>query len=682
MVNTKKFSEFSVALQNNSDQEVVGLEAGVNIRSDRFLTWTTAGRPASPFNGLLGFNTTLQQYEFWDSVALAWTQLEDSGDISGLLALLASHAVGEGASLIGLQNQSGVTNKTVQDLANATFIAQTDNGTLQNAQFLGSLTTGIVKNTTTTGVLSISAPITSIDNLTTVANNLIYTTASNTYAVITPVASSLLVSSAGGVPSWSNTQVPGFTMIGNLILNGDASQALQAVTLQQLQAAVLNSHAACLVSTTANLAGYTYANGVSGVGATLTAGANGAFSSDGVSPALNSRIFVPFQTSQLENGIYVLTQVGTAGTPAILTRAADFDSTAEINAGDVVSVVSGTLYGGTTWMMTQTLPVVVGTTAITFSNITNTGALLIANNLSELTATASIARANISAAKSGANSDITSMTGLTGVLQAPTLIASSAGLAVLEFVYLASSVNHLYIQNAPTGQRPAISVTGTDSAIPIHIATKNSDVHLTDNVLTVAPALRFYNAAATHFTGLKVATAQATDLTLILPAVDGSANFIMKTNGSAVLSFTNGSQIAGTATNDNASAGNIGEFISSIIAQATPVAYVNNTAINVTSISLTAGDWDVWGNIALVSAGAAAVGILSWTSTTSATAPDASLYSGIVHTAALISASSGANAPYRRYSLSATTTIYLGAYVTNTGAVGSVCGAIYARRAR
>lgn len=39
----------------------------------------------------------------------------------------------------------------------ATYITQTTNGTLTNEQALGSLSTGIVKNTTTTGVLSIAA---------------------------------------------------------------------------------------------------------------------------------------------------------------------------------------------------------------------------------------------------------------------------------------------------------------------------------------------------------------------------------------------------------------------------------------------------------------------------------------------------------------------------------------------
>src|SRR5690554_6188537 len=42
-----------------------------------------------------------------------------------------------------------------------------------------------------------------------------------------------------------------------------------------------NTHPACNFGTTTNLAGYTYDNGASGVGATLTAGSNGAFSTDG-----------------------------------------------------------------------------------------------------------------------------------------------------------------------------------------------------------------------------------------------------------------------------------------------------------------------------------------------------------------------------------------------------------------
>ena len=57
------------------------------------------------------------------------------------------------------------------------------------------------------------------------------------------------------------------------------------------------------------------------------------------------------------------------------------------------------------------------------------------------------------------------------------------------------------------------------------------------------------------------------------------------------------SEIRGTTTNDNAAAGYVGEYTESIIAQGSAVSLTTATAANVTSISLTAGDWDVWGGI-------------------------------------------------------------------------------------
>jgi hypothetical protein len=57
----------------------------------------------------------------------------------------------------------------------------------------------------------------------------------------------------------------------------------------------LNIHAASYAATTAAL-NATYSNGTAGVGATLTnAGTQAAFSTDGVSPALNDRILVKDQ---------------------------------------------------------------------------------------------------------------------------------------------------------------------------------------------------------------------------------------------------------------------------------------------------------------------------------------------------------------------------------------------------
>lgn len=60
-------------------------------------------------------------------------------------------------------------------------------------------------------VQAYDAGLNSIAGLTTVANNIIYTTASDTYAVITPANSSLLVTSGAGVPSLSTAIPDGVT---------------------------------------------------------------------------------------------------------------------------------------------------------------------------------------------------------------------------------------------------------------------------------------------------------------------------------------------------------------------------------------------------------------------------------------------------------------------------------------
>jgi hypothetical protein len=60
--------------------------------------------------------------------------------------------------------------------------------------------------------------------------------------------------------------------------------------------------------------------------------------------------------------------------------------------------------------------------------------------------------------------------------------------------------------------------------------------------------------------------------------------------------------IIGTAAVGNANAGSVGEYVSSIIASGSAVSMTTGTSVNLTSISLTAGDWDVWGSMFFVSA--------------------------------------------------------------------------------
>ena len=139
----------------------------------------------------------------------------------------------------------------------------------------------------------------------------------------------------------------------------------------------INFHQACSYATTTALPSVNYANGTGGVGATLTATANGALVIDGytfVSPGdLNKRVLIKNQSSGLENGVYTVTQVGNTspGAPFILTRATDFDTAGsgvdQIDQGDFFLITSGTANANTSWVQQTPLPITVGTTAIVFT---------------------------------------------------------------------------------------------------------------------------------------------------------------------------------------------------------------------------------------------------------------------------------------------------------------------------
>jgi len=115
----------------------------------------------------------------------------------------------------------------------------------------------------------------------------------------------------------------------------------------------------------------TYANGSSGVGATLTASANGVFTVDGATPAATQRILIKDQTVAAQNGVYTVTSAGSVSTAWVLTRATDYDLSAEMNAGDGFYIELGSTLTNTLWVQTTPAPIVVGTDSLVFTQFAN-----------------------------------------------------------------------------------------------------------------------------------------------------------------------------------------------------------------------------------------------------------------------------------------------------------------------
>lgn len=159
----------------------------------------------------------------------------------------------------------------------------------------------------------------------------------------------------------------------------DTTQAASGTTKKYIRSDELNyylhaqgltTYAATRVATTGALT-VVYANGTLGVGATLTnAGAQAALAIDGVTLAVADRVLVKNQSSTFQNGIYVVSNVGSGSTNWVMTRATDYDQASEIIQFGVIPVNQGTTNAGLLFQETGAGPFTIGTTPITFAAYT------------------------------------------------------------------------------------------------------------------------------------------------------------------------------------------------------------------------------------------------------------------------------------------------------------------------
>lgn len=173
----------------------------------------------------------------------------------------------------------------------------------------------------------------------------------------------------------------------------------------------IHFHEAVALATTAALPANTYNNGTSGVGATLTGNANGALSVDSTLTVATERILVKNEAAGANNGVYVVTQVGSAGTPYILTRATDFDSVGtgvdQIDEGDFFLVTGGVVNLNTAWVQQTAPPITIGTTAIVFQQFSAPITYTAGTGLNESPSyTFNIANTTVTAATYGSASQV------------------------------------------------------------------------------------------------------------------------------------------------------------------------------------------------------------------------------------------------------------------------------------
>lgn len=173
-----------------------------------------------------------------------------------------------------------------------------------------------------------------------------------------------------------------------------------------------------------------------------------------------------------------------------------------------------------------------------------------------------------------------------------------------------------------------------------------------------------------------------------IKGINNSSNVTLATfDGNGNVTFGTTNSIVGTATNNDAVVGNVGEEFNSTVSTYTNYS-TTATYQNIASITLTAGDWDLSAfftyssNSATITAAANAIFVIS-TTTASASGATEGKNIAYVPQAALLGTSlfSDAISPYR-VSIASTTTYYLNSQATFTLGNPQFVGTIRARRVR
>jgi hypothetical protein len=131
---------------------------------------------------------------------------------------------------------------------------------------------------------------------------------------------------------------------------------------------------------------------------------------------------------------------------------------------------------------------------------------------------------------SGANTNITSMTGLTGVLKAPTAIQDSSGANIVTFASAASAVNYIQLESIGTGNGPMVSAFGSDTDVNLVLLSQRAGTVNLQSTSTATAVKILSGTAYQHETDLSFSNT-ATTRTVTFPDQNGTIYLANKANG-------------------------------------------------------------------------------------------------------------------------------------------------------
>jgi hypothetical protein len=270
-----------------------------------------------------------------------------------------------------------------------------------------------------------------------------------------------------------------------------------------------------------------------GVGATLTnAGAQVALAIDGVTLSVSDRVLVYTQTNAIQNGVYVVTSVGSGATNWVLTRSSDTDtygltSSTTLGEGSTFFVQQGATGAGETYTCNNAGSIFFGQTNITFVQISATQIYSAGTGLTLSGTTFSITNTGVANGSYGTASSVPT---IAINAQGQITSASNTAIAINGNQITSGTVGSSYISGSYTGITGVGTLTaGTWNATAIDAAYGGT-------------GLTSYTAGDTIY-----ATGSATLAKLGI----GAVNRIMTSTGSAPQWVDGSTVTVGTATNAN-----------------------------------------------------------------------------------------------------------------------------------